>query len=146
MLCLPPKAAFLTEDFHKSHPPLLSSVVSFNPLILQGVFLLSIQARDVLPSKPKQSEDSSMQSTTVLELGSVFCWCVCVCLSVSVCVCVGGGSYSPSNHLFLQLRKKKKSETKTVCVQECVCVCRIQSLPPPAGFVMAGFPSSYFNP
>ncbi|XP_044202139.1 uncharacterized protein LOC122979036 isoform X2 [Thunnus albacares] len=50
-----------------------SAVQNDSPRPMKGVFLLSIQARDVLPSKPKQSEDSSMQSTTVLELGSVFC-------------------------------------------------------------------------
>lgn len=48
VLCPPPKAAFfLTENFHKSHPPLLSSVASFcsSPLSLRWVFLLSIEAQ-----------------------------------------------------------------------------------------------------
>lgn len=112
-----PPSCFLTEDFHQSHPPLLSSVVSsfFNPLMLQGLFLLGIEAKDVLPSKPKQSEDSSMQSTTVLKQGLVFCWYMSVCVSVSMCVCIcvrRGGSYSPSNHLLLQLRKKKNQRQR----------------------------------
>lgn len=43
---------FLTEDFHKSHPPRLSSLVSSSrPVILQWVFLLSMKGKGMLPSK-----------------------------------------------------------------------------------------------
>ncbi|TNN71200.1 hypothetical protein EYF80_018548 [Liparis tanakae] len=55
-----------------------SSVVSSSsssPLILQRVFLLGTEGKDVLlPSKPKQSDGSSMQSTTVLQTLGLALW------------------------------------------------------------------------
>lgn len=72
-----PKAASFTRGF--SHPPLLSSVVSSSrSLILQWVFLLATEGKNVLPSQCRQSEDSSMQA-----------WCFAgECASVSACVCL----------------------------------------------------------
>lgn len=95
------------------------------------------------PNKVRTAPCSQQQSSS-------WDWCFAgepvFCVSVSVCTRIGGGgSYSPSNHLLLQFRKETP-ETKVVCVQKCVCVCRFQTVPPPAGFVRAGFPSSSFNP
>lgn len=82
-----------------------------------------------------------MQSKTTVQ-ALVFFLLLCVCMSVAVFDKGGGGSYSPSNHLLLQFRGKKKKigDKGGVCMR--VCACRVQSLPPTAVLVMAGFPPS----
>lgn len=96
MLCLPPKAAFLTEDFHKSHPPLLFSVVSSSsPLILQWVFLVSTEGRDVLPSlgQTKLRQFHAVNNSPLAGFG-ILLVSVCLCVSQCMCMCVcgwGGG-------------------------------------------------------
>lgn len=147
MLCLPRKAAFFKQGIFTSLIPLLSPLLSPPPVFWSCSWYFSSAQKAKIcflqsPNKVRTAPCSQQQSS---------CWvwcfaCECVFVFQSVDVCARrGGSYSPSNHLLLQLRRKKKSETKAVCAQECVCVCRIQPLAPPAGFVMAGFPSSSFN-
>lgn len=117
------KLLFLTGDFHKSHPPLVSSVVSSSSLlILQLIFLLSTEGKDMLPSKPKQSEDSSMQSTTVLLLGLVFCLRVCLCFSQWMCVRVGGDPTLPLTICCFNWEEKKIWDKGGVCARVCLRV------------------------
>lgn len=102
------------------------------------------QSPNKVRTAPCSQQHSSIAGFAVSAGEGVF-----VCQLVHVCVCVGGDPTLPLTICSFNWEKKNRDKRRCVCVcvcvKECVCVCRVQTLPPPAGFVMAGFPLFLFQ-
>lgn len=94
------------------------------------------------PLKPRQSEDSSMQSTTLLELGlGILLVTVCLCVSHCMCVCMQreeGGILLSLQPSAPSIEKKKFRQRLCVCRSVPVFVCVSDLVSPTSSWLCHG--------